>query len=144
MSNKETVQKGLDARKDVHAAKEETEQIRKELEEAGHELVRQRLSHENDKNYWNREKSELIELLIRECNENRTLAKIIEHKNKQEKEAEQRGLLANVLKTVVALILIVAFRDLNLVNTWLAAALAGVSTGYLAVAVVRLARGLRK
>lgn len=143
MSNKETVQKGLDARKDVNAAKEETEQIRKELEEAGHKIVSMKLSHENDKNYWNREKSELIELLIRECNENRTLAKIIEHKNKQEKEAEQRGLLVNVLKTVVALVLIVVFRDLELVNFWLAAALTALSTGYLSFAIVRLACNMK-
>lgn len=144
MSNKETVQKGLDARKEANTAKEETERIRKELEEVGHKMVSLQLSHENDKNYWNREKSELVEMLLLERRLNRDLGDILDRKDKREKEAEQRGLLASVLKTVVALILIVAFRDLDLVNVWLAAALAGLFTGYLAVAVVRLARGLRK
>lgn len=144
MSNKETVQKGLDARKDVNAAKEETEQVRKQLEDAGHELVHMRLSHENDKNYWKREKAELVDMFIRERGRVRELEDLMDMVNRREKEAEQRARLVNVLKTAVALVLIVAFRDLDLMDFWLAAALTGLSTGYLGWAVVRLAFSLKK
>lgn len=143
MSNKESVQQGLDARKEIKAAKEETEKVRKDLEEAAHELVSLRISHETERNAWKREKAELMDLFVRECDKNHKLEDNLVRMAKREHEAARRGLLANALKTVIGLVLVVIFRDLGLVNFWLAAALTVACTAYLAVAVVRLARNLK-
>lgn len=143
MSNKETVQQGLDARKALKEAERETEKVRKDLEDAGHELVSLRISHETERNAWKREKAELMDLLVSECDKNHKLEDNIVRLAKREHEHERRGLLANALKTVIGLVLVVIFRDLSLINFWLAAALTAVCTAYLAVAVVRLARSLK-
>lgn len=143
MSNKETVQQGLDARKALKEAEKETEKVRKDLEDAGHELVRLRTFLETERNAWKRDKAELMDLLVSECDKNHKLEETITRQVKREHEHERRSLLANALKTVICLVLVVIFRDLSLVNFWLAAALTAVCTAYLVVAVVRLARSLK-
>ena len=142
MSNKETVQKGLDARKNVKAAEARAAQAEQNAAEANDDRIHEHLNSRSDRQVWEQERKALIS----QCEEakeyiRKLLAEIEAMRHEERDQAKAREhLLVELAKASAAIILIYTVRDLDLVAYWLANGLIVCSEVYLTALLVKLLR----
>lgn len=140
MSNKEIVNKGLQARKDVRAAESRAEKFRQEAEDQRDARFYERNKYTADRREWLEEKQSLVwqvedlKTAVRCLAEDRAV--LID----REKQTHQRHILADAVQAIVASVLFAIARDLGWIVPWLANVLAGASILCLILAVAKLTR----
>lgn len=142
MSNKETVQKGLDARKNVKAAEARAAQAEQKAAEANDDRLHERVNAQSERQAWEQEKHELVGQLDRALSYSQRLVdEIKEMRREARDQAKARELLlVELAKASAAIILLYTVRDLDLVAFWLANGLVIASELYLTILLVKLFR----
>ena len=143
MSNREIVEQGRQARKDVKAAEARAAQAEQNAAEVQAEREYDRLNHKRDQHVLQQD----LDYLVAQRDEAYThilkLTDEIEAMKRQarEQEKDRRRLLVELAKAFVAVVLIYGVRDLDLVTFWLAN---GLAVAFEIYAVILLAKLLRK
>jgi hypothetical protein len=138
MSNKEIVQQGLDARKDVRAAEARAAQHQAETEDAREARFHDQIRHKNDAANWQQER-ERLEWNIGTMERN--IHDLVKHRDAliaAQKEDQQRRKLIGIAKAVAFFVIVSTLRDLDLVTSWLGDGLMGATGGYLIFAICAL------
>ena len=140
MSNKEIVEQGLQARKDVRAANTRAAKHREETEAVQDARFRDQMEYKQAEANWQRERGDLEwRLQLKEVN----IQKLTKERDaliEDQKEDLQRRRLVGVAQAVAFFALMSISRDADLVNVWLANGTMGAAAGYLAVTLYFLIR----
>ena len=133
MSDREIVQKGLDARKKVRAAKEQAEKFRADAAEVRDERFRDRMNYDTERRILAQRLADRSVALRRVTDER---DKLIE----QTRVTQTVQAIATLVKSAIALVLLVVARDLSLITPWLVYCLLAVTVTELACAIFKLSR----
>jgi hypothetical protein len=137
MDAKETVQKGLDARKNVKAAEARAEKLREVIDSTRDAYFYDRMRWQNDRSRWQQERSDLEGRLQSQRSLIRQLAIEREEFRQRERQTRQRLILFSAAKAVVFFILLASIREMGWVVTWLAdSVLALIATYLIALATM--------
>lgn len=137
---RQIVAQGLQARKDTRAAEIRAEKLQEEVEAANEARFYEQLKLQNARRAWQYEREDLTGTVNRQRIALRQLREEMEETRKREKAARRRRIILSIVKAVIAFVLLVIARDLELVVYWLADSLLAFSASYLFVAVIALTR----
>jgi hypothetical protein len=131
MDARETVQKGLDARKNVRAAEARAERYRDDADAIRDAYFYDRMKWQNDRSRWQQERSDLEGRLQSQRGLIRQLAIEREEFRQRERQARHRRILLSAVKAVVFFILLASVREMNWIVTWLADSMLALIATYL-------------
>ena len=140
MSNREIVQQGLNARKDVRAAEARAEKYREDADAVRDNLFREQLSHKRARSEWQEEKAILTGIINRQ---NSTIVHLREYMAAAEdraRDARKRRILISAIKAIAAFVFLVNIHDTGWIVSWLTNSLTVLSLFCLGVSVFRLFR----
>jgi hypothetical protein len=138
MDARETVQKGLDARKNVRAAEARIEQLRAEVNAVNDARFREHMRHVQARNAWLYERDDLQATVSRQRLTIRELRDENEKMARRERDDRQRRILLSAVKAVVLFGLLICARDLDLIVHWLTDSLLAFTATWLFCAVISL------
>lgn len=138
MDARETVQQGLDARKNVRAAEARAEQLRAEVNAINDARFREHMRYRQARNAWQYERDDLQGTISRQRITIRELREENEKMARREREDRQRRTLIGAVKAVVLFALLIWARNLDLMVTWLTDSLIGLCATWIFCAVVTL------
>lgn len=139
MDAKETVTRGLQARKDVRAAEAKAAASRAATVEERDARFHEQMGHKRDAARWSEEKARLESLIFDQYCMIRKLNRQLAERNRQEREARQRMILAGGLKGLIVFALLASAKDLGWVVPWLVNCLLVSTAAYMFYSVVTLA-----
>lgn len=140
MSNKEIVQQGLNARKDVRAAEARAEKFRQDAADQSDARFYERNKHRLERADWLEEKAVMEKYISTLEKVNNSLTSERDRLIQHEKAAQQRQILLGSAKAILAVLLLTFARDLGWIVTWLATVLQCLSAGFLVYAFAKLTR----
>ena len=138
MDARETVQQGLDARKNVRAAEARTEQLREEVAAINDARFREHMRYMQARNAWLYERDDLQATVSRQRLTIRELRDENERLTRRAREDRQRRTLLGAVKAVVLFGLLIWARDLDLIVYWLTDSLLAFTATWIFCAVVTL------
>lgn len=138
MDARETVQQGLDARKNVRAAEARTEQLREEVAAINDARFREHMRYMQARNAWLYERDDLQATVSRQRLTIRELRDENERLTRRAREDRQRRTLLGAVKAVVLFGLLLWARDLDLIVYWLTDSLLAFTATWIFCAVVSL------
>lgn len=127
MTNRETVQQGLDARKDVMAANARTDKFRKKAADINEARFLDNMRYQLERNELQNE-LETLQGTVR-C-QNRILRQMredVEECHRRERDARQRRILLSAVKAAALFVVLICIRDLDLIVSWLNSSLLGLT-----------------
>lgn len=137
---RETVNKGLQDRKDVRAAEASRDLAWERAYAVNDARIRERCNNATTVRKMEIEREALRREWEAAVVENRHLSAELTACRKREAERHQRARIVNAAKATVTALLLTFARDLDLMAPWLVTALLVVSVSYVVYAIVRLAR----
>lgn len=137
---RETVNKGLQDRKDVRAAEAARDQAREHAYAINDARIRDRCNSATALRKLEIERDAMHREWEAKVAENRHLSAELAACRKREAERHQRARIVNAAKAVVVALLLTFARDLGLMEPWLVNGLLAVSVSYVAYAIARLIR----
>lgn len=140
MTARETVNKGLQDRKDVRAAEAARDLAREHAYNINDARIRDRCNSATALRRLEIENEAMRRGWEEKVAENRHLTTELAACRKREAERHQRARIVNAAKATVVALLLTFARDLDLMEPWLVTALLVISVAYVAYAVVRLIR----
>jgi hypothetical protein len=135
MDAKETVQKGLDARKNVRAAEARAERYREAADVIRDNLFREQMSHKRARRTWLEEKAVLTGIINRQ---NDTIVRLREKLagiEAQERESKRLRAAVSGAKAAVTMVVLICFKELEWIVPWLADSLTALSVTCMGFAV---------
>lgn len=135
MSNKEIVQQGLDARKNVRAAEARAELLREEVKTVNDARFYDQLKWKNARRAWQYEREDLTGTINRQRVALRQMREQLVAAEDRAREGRQLRALISGAKAVVTLFVLVGIRDIGWVVPWLADSLTALSAVCLCVAI---------
>jgi len=138
MSNREIVERGLQARRAVRAAEARAAQNQAETEDARDARFYDQMRHKNDAALWQQERENLEWTIGQKDWEIRDLVKQRDALIAVQKEDQQRRKLIGIAKAVAFFVIMSTLRDLDLVTAWLGGGLMVATGGYLIFAICSL------
>ena len=127
MDAKETVQKGLQARKDARAAEIRAEKLREDVTAANDARFREQLSYRKAKRSWQAEKEILVGDVYRQRRTIRQLREENEQLRQKEAYAKRVSALVDIVKYGVIFVGLVWIQDTGWIVSWLNSSLIAVS-----------------
>ena len=127
MDAKETVQKGLQARKDARAAEIRAEKLREDVTAANDARFREQLSYLKAKRSWQAEKEILVGDVYRQRRTIRQLREENEQLRQKEAYAKQVSALVDIVKYGAIFVGLVWIQDTGWIVSWLNSSLIAVS-----------------
>ena len=138
MTNKEIVQKGLQARKDVRAAETRAEKCLAEAVSANDARFRDLMAYRQAQRTWQYEREDLQGTVSRQRIALRQMREEIGQLRKREHESRQRRILASAAKAIISFAVLIFIRDLGLIVTWLTDSLLAFSMTWFLITIAIL------
>ena len=138
MSEKEIVQQGLQARKDVRAAEIRAEKYRTEVDAVNDARFRDQMVYRQAQRAWQYEREDLQGEVSRQRIALRNMREEIGEMRKREQKARQRRILVSAVKAITLFAILLCVRDLGLIVTWLNDSLLAFSMMWLLTSVAIL------
>lgn len=140
MSNKEIVQMGLDARKNVRAAEARAEMLREEVTAANEARFYDNLKWKNARRAWQYEREDLTGVISRQRISLRQMREQLAVAEKRARKARQIRVLINAAKAFISLIVLIGIRDIGWIVPWLVDSMTALAVTCLFIAIFRLLR----
>lgn len=140
MDAKETVQKGLDARKNVRAAEARAEGYRETVDAVRESYFYDSMKWQNSRRQWQQERADLEGQVQSQRRLIRQLVAEREELRQHEKQARKRQILISAAKAVVFFVLLALARETDWIVTWLVDSMLALAATYLFALVVMLTR----
>lgn len=140
MDAKETVQKGLDARKNVRAAEARAERYREDADVIRESYFYDRMKWQNSRRRWQQERADLEGQVQSQRRLIRQLVIEREELQQREKQARHRQTLLSAAKAVVFFVLLALARETDWIVTWLVDSMLALTATYLFALFVMLTR----
>ena len=134
MSNREIVQQGLNARKDVRAAEARAEKYREAADIIHDELFQERMNHKRIRSEWLEEKAIMTGVINRQHSTIVHLREYVAAAEDRARDARKRRALINMTEAIVAFIFLMAIYDTGWIVSWLADSLTALTLVFLGVA----------
>lgn len=135
MSNREIVQQGLDARKNVRAAEARAEKLREQLAVANEACFYEQLRLQNARRAWQYEREDLTGTISRQRVALRQMREQLAAAEDRAREARQLRSLINAAKAVSSLFILIGIRDIGWIVPWLVDSLTALSVTCLCIAI---------
>jgi hypothetical protein len=140
MTARETVNKGLQDRRDVRAAEAARDMAWERAHAVNDARIRERCNNATAIRKLEIEADAMRRSWEEKVAENRHLSAELAACRKREAERHQRARIVNAAKATVTALLLTFARDLDLMAPWLVTTLLVISVSYVVYAIVRLAR----
>lgn len=134
MSNREIVQQGLNARKDVRAAEARAEKYREAADVIRDELFQEQLRHKRIRSEWLEEKAIMTGVINRQHSTIVHLREYMAAADDRARYARQRRALNNAIEAIFAFVFLAAIYDTGWIVSWLADSLIALTLVCLGVA----------
>lgn len=135
MSNREIVQQGLDARKNVRAAEARAEELREQLAVANEACFYEQLRLQNARRAWQYEREDLTGTISRQRIALRQLREQLAAAEDRERECRRTRAMINGTKAISALFVLIGIRNIGWIVPWLADSLIALSVACLCIAI---------
>lgn len=135
MSNREIVQQGLDARKNVRAAEARAERLSEEVKAAAEARFYDQLKWKNARRAWEYEREDLTGTISRQRIALLQLREQLAAAEDRARTARQLRSLISAAKSVTSLFILIGIRDIGWIVPWLVDSLTALSVTCLFVAV---------
>lgn len=139
MDAREIVNRGLQARKEVRNAEAKAQAYQDSLAEEKDARLRERHDRKIQAAHWAEERDKLMGVILEQRRTIHRLEKRIEARDKQDREARQRLILAGGLKGLIVFTLLITARDLGWITPWLVHCLLVGTAAYMFYSVIALA-----
>jgi predicted RNase H-like nuclease (RuvC/YqgF family) len=140
MDAKETVQKGLDARKNVRVAEARAERYREDADVIRESYFYDRMKWQTSRRRWQQERADLEGQVQSQRRLIRQLVAEREEFRQREKQARKRQILLSAAKAVVFFVLLALARETDWIATWLVDSMLALAATYLFALIVMLTR----
>lgn len=134
MSNREIVQQGLNARKDVRAAEARAEKYREDADAIRDELFQEQLSHKKVRSEWLEEKAIMTGVINRQHSTIVHLREYMATAEDRARDVRKRQALISAIKAIAAFTFLMAVYDTGWIVSWLSASLTALSLICLGIA----------
>ncbi len=138
MDARETVQKGLQARKDVRAAEARVEKLREDMANVNDARFREQLSYRKARLDWQQEREVMLGTIYRQHTALHQLREEKEALAQRERDDRHLRTLFSAVKAVIAFALLICARDMGWIVTWLTDSLLAISVTCFLFAIARL------
>lgn len=135
MSNREIVQQGLDARKNVRAAEARAKKLSEEVIAANEALFYEQLRLQNARRAWQYEREDLTGIISRQRITLRQLREQLAAAEDRARGEKRFRALINATKAVSALFVLIGIRDIGWIVPWLVDSLTALSVTCLCIAI---------